>query len=401
MTLVNPTKSIMTNTDIYSILSSKPNNPHYLKRYFKFITSCKNYGVEYTEAHHICPKAKDLFPEYESFKKYPWNKVSLTARQHIIAHIILWKAYCGSQSTALDYMLNIQHEGTGYNKRKIPTAISVRYAAKIREECRSNRTGMAPYFKKSGQSLGLLSTSDPRIIEEGLVGGLYGHKMTEDSRESMRRAKDPYRTIALRFLDAETTVLIADLQSYLDQGWTAGLSDVDRTHNKIDRYESLSEQLTGRGFYALPDGTYYDRLYDTDQRILELGLITLPKTYIQSQSSKDNQVKAAQYNQDSLFYNDGKCNKKFKKDPGSPWILGCIDWDRTAQSAGTSAALKDSVTWNDGVKNYRISATDTPKIGWVRGMAPQKVRQYKYIKDGNIILVASGLPIPDGFTRHK
>lgn len=30
----------MTSNDIYSILESKPHNPHYLKRYFKFIVSC-------------------------------------------------------------------------------------------------------------------------------------------------------------------------------------------------------------------------------------------------------------------------------------------------------------------------------------------------------------------------
>jgi hypothetical protein len=82
--------------DIYSILASRPHNPHYLKRYIFFITKCQQINYEQPhifESHHICPKANDMFPEYASFKKHPWNKANLTPRQHFIAHMILWKAF--------------------------------------------------------------------------------------------------------------------------------------------------------------------------------------------------------------------------------------------------------------------------------------------------------------------
>jgi hypothetical protein len=88
--------------DIKEILSSKPHNPHYLKRYIWFIEYCqkanKDY-IGYTEKHHICPQAKDLFPEYKSLRKHPWNCVVLTPRQHLIAHFILVKIYPDSQSS--------------------------------------------------------------------------------------------------------------------------------------------------------------------------------------------------------------------------------------------------------------------------------------------------------------
>jgi hypothetical protein len=95
--------------DIYSILASKPHNPHYLNRYITFIEQCqqKNVGYDgYTENHHICPKAKDMFPGYVNFKKHPWNKAELTARQHFIAHLILWKTFPAVKSTskALKFM---------------------------------------------------------------------------------------------------------------------------------------------------------------------------------------------------------------------------------------------------------------------------------------------------------
>lgn len=80
---------------IYEILSAKPHNSHYLMRYYKFILYCKekNVNTRHLESHHICPKAKDLFPEYSSFSKNKWNKIKLTPRQHYIAHWMLYKAY--------------------------------------------------------------------------------------------------------------------------------------------------------------------------------------------------------------------------------------------------------------------------------------------------------------------
>jgi hypothetical protein len=84
------------NNTTAEILFSKPNNPHYLKRYIRFIEGCQEVNEDfagYTEKHHICPQAKDLFPEYKSLKKHPWNCAILTPRQHFIAHHLLWKAY--------------------------------------------------------------------------------------------------------------------------------------------------------------------------------------------------------------------------------------------------------------------------------------------------------------------
>ncbi len=82
--------------DIYTILSSKPHNPHYLKRYVAFIKNCKLKNTEHNikiHKHHICPRAKDMFPEYKSFANHKWNCAKLTPRQHFIAHILLWKMY--------------------------------------------------------------------------------------------------------------------------------------------------------------------------------------------------------------------------------------------------------------------------------------------------------------------
>ena len=88
----------MTSHDIYTTLTSKSHNPHYLKRYYKFVLLCalanKNLSKgDYTENHHICPKAKDLFPEYTNLSLFPWNSIKLTRRQHILSHYLLAKSY--------------------------------------------------------------------------------------------------------------------------------------------------------------------------------------------------------------------------------------------------------------------------------------------------------------------
>ena len=87
------------------VLKTKPHNLHYLNRYIKFINHCiDNPILSKTEDHHICPKSSDLFPEFKSFKKYPWNMAKLTLRQHYIAHRLLWKAFGGRQSQAFKLM---------------------------------------------------------------------------------------------------------------------------------------------------------------------------------------------------------------------------------------------------------------------------------------------------------
>jgi hypothetical protein len=89
------------------ILKTKPHNEHHLNRYIRFINDCvaknKSVQLDYSEKHHICPKAKDMFPEFKSLKQYPWNCAVLSFRQHLIAHYMLLKAY-KSQSQILSYI---------------------------------------------------------------------------------------------------------------------------------------------------------------------------------------------------------------------------------------------------------------------------------------------------------
>lgn len=155
----------MSSIDIYSILSSKPHNPHYLKRYYKFILWCQQINSTKTKEelgkiskHHICPKAKDLFPEYESFKKFSWNKAILTGRQHFIAHHILWKTYFGSQIDAF-WMMSGKYK------------LSSRQYEKLRFEHSNNMRE----FQLNMSANGIHSFQNKKFIEE--------HKIRNKNRD--------------------------------------------------------------------------------------------------------------------------------------------------------------------------------------------------------------------------
>ena len=364
----------MTSNDIYSILSSKPHNPHYLKRYWKFIQWCQdanqNTIPEYTEEHHICPKAKDLFPEYKSTSKYQWNIVNLSNKQHIIAHVILWKSYGGGQAQALDYIINRFNSGSNQyslSERKIPTSIVIRYAAKIREEVRIMSLGMSTYKDKEGNKF-YIHKDDPKIQELNLIGNNAGIKFSEDSIESLRRSKDHNRVITMYFLGMRTSVKVREMQMYLDQGWTTSRTDADKKEGRLSGSPAKTEKMKGRSKWAYPDGTYFDFIHKDDPRIQELGLICY-----ETNKCREGYLKRAalakEANQDSQFYNDGTIMKKFKTDPGAPWVLGQLDRDRSAQKEAC-AKRKGKLSWTNGVTN--TYAIESPGPEWKRGMAPRK-----------------------------
>lgn len=123
----------MSAEHIYSILSSIKNKEHYVKRYVKFICSLQSQKIEesqYYETHHICPKAKDMFPYYEDFSSNKWNSIKLTARQHFIAHWLLYKAYPWSSMAYVFYNFN-----NGY-KTKSSKRNSYKISSRVYENLR-------------------------------------------------------------------------------------------------------------------------------------------------------------------------------------------------------------------------------------------------------------------------
>ena len=366
----------MDSESIYVLLTSKNHNQHYINRYWKFIQRCQHRQLvgEYTESHHILPKAKDLFPEYADVKKFKWNSVDLTAREHIIAHIMLWKAYGGSQTASVFYMLNVQNDNTGYNKRSVPPALLIRYAAKTREEQRKIRLGKS-VFKDSDGNKFFLDVDDPMIEELNLVGNNLGLTHNEITKEKMKRSKDHSRRVAMWFLNIKRTVVANSIEhvEMIDQGWLPFKTSESYDYGRELQAAKSSGKLSGTMRYMTPDGVFFGRLSFDDPRIAELGLIT-QKTEKSVSAAIENVLKASQANIGRKTYNNGTVEKRFHSDPGGEWRLGRlprIGEYLTNHASATSAALRGTVTWNDGVRCYRIKPGQVPEEGWVKGMIKQ------------------------------
>lgn len=103
----------MSSEDIYSaIINRAPKNAshHEIYRYTSFIIRCVDHNINTNfndvgyENHHILPRS--LFPEYQCFSSFPWNKARLSYRQHIIAHWMLARIFGGDMNRTLWYMSN-------------------------------------------------------------------------------------------------------------------------------------------------------------------------------------------------------------------------------------------------------------------------------------------------------
>jgi uncharacterized cupin superfamily protein len=219
--------------DIYSILSSKPHNPHYLNRYITFIKQCqqKNVGYEgYVEYHHICPKAKkDMFPEYEDFRLHPWNRAVLTARQHFIAHIILSKAFykSSSQKVCLWFMMNTSREDIKITSR---TYEKVRKNfAKFSSEMRK---GTITVKDKLGNTF-RVSTNAQRYLSGELIHITKGKATVKDKEGNASQVDldDP------RYLSGELVPITKDTTTVKDKD-----GNIFRVQKDDPRY--LSGELT-------------------------------------------------------------------------------------------------------------------------------------------------------------
>lgn len=174
--------------DIYSILTSKPHNPHYLNRYITFVKKCqqKNIGYEgYTEEHHICPKAGDMFPEYICLKTNPWNRAVLTARQHFIAHIILWKVFgdCRSCAESLWFMSNGKWKDYS-NSSRVYETVKLGLGKVWKERGRilgKNNLNNVPVYDPISQSIIRISKDHPRYTTGELKHHSSGNRVGRNS----------------------------------------------------------------------------------------------------------------------------------------------------------------------------------------------------------------------------
>lgn len=304
--------------DLYSILSSKSNNVHYLKRYIKFIKYCieinKNLDKSiYTEEHHIAPRAKDLFPEFKDFNIHKWNQVTLTARQHLIAHVILWKTYKGSQSTALNCMLSMQNH-IRFN-HVMPSLCIIKFAIKARIDANFQRKGKSVYKDDNGIKF-YLHYTDPKIKELNLVGHSHGSKHSSNRKRLISISK-----IGLVIWNDGIIDKYFKSDDNPGEGWVKGSIILKNCHAGLMWNDGITHK-------------YFPNSIDPGE-----GWIR-------------GRIKSSE----SVWWNDGVNNKQFHKNiiPDVSWNLGRVNKGKMSW-------------WNDGVNDKLFSKDNDSYDGWTKG----------------------------------
>lgn len=366
--------------NLFEILSSKSQNTHFINRYIKFIKWCNEVNSsiegEYLECHHICPKSDDLFPEFSDFSVNEWNMIELTSRQHIIAHVMLWKIFGNSQTIALHYMLNVQNVDTYFSNRKVPPSIKIRYASKLKSEYNISRKGKA-VFKDENNIKYLLDIDDPKIKELNLVGNNTGNTHSEEAKQKMSIAKYPNKTVKMYFLDCEISVkLFSEIFSdYLAQGWSTEYSQEDMQWVKDRKNKHVSDKLVGRARYCLPDGEYFGMLYKDDPNIITLNL-QVQYTESNKKQLESIQQLGAQALIGTNIYNNGTEEARFIDSPDDPqWVKGRLPRSESHSKNQKEAARKAQLgtkAWHNGIVCKRYPDGVNPGDGWVMGLLPRK-----------------------------
>lgn len=265
---------------IYNILSSKPHNKHFLSKYIRFIENCEesNKTIDescYTEIHHVCPKANDLFPEYKNLEDFPWNKAVLTARQHYIAHQMLMKIYGGSQTYAFVAM-NRQARKSSKQKNRYTKTNSTFYQNAKKEVKRLQsiaNKGFSAYTDSLGNTI-RCKTDDPRVLSGELVsktkGRIHKKHTPEKSKERRRHFQELFKNVPkyryMYFLDMKVKINIKEqiFVELYDQGWrlnrTKESKSRDSTNLNFSKFDNKIQKLLQECDYSR-----YRILYDIDQ----------------------------------------------------------------------------------------------------------------------------------------
>lgn len=280
-----------------------------------------------------------------------------------------------SQCAAIHYMLNVQNSfTTSKSRREFPLALYIRYAVAAKAAYKEYRLGKAVYKDKEGNMF-LLPTDDPRVLSGELVGNMTGHKMTNESKEKFRRAKDPYRTTQVYKFDGERkskSILVSDLQKYIDNGWAEEKPEEYIFDAKENQRTKSSEALTGTTTFYYPSGTYYGRIPHDSPIIKELGLVHIRSDKQSKQASEQAKMNASRSDVQAkksasvsklkwCYDPETKINTRLETVPPG-WILGKFG----------DSPIGGSSTWNDGVTNYRIKAGEQVPEGLTKGMAPRR-----------------------------
>lgn len=139
---------------------------HYYNRYIKFIDECSSREkLGYKERHHIIPKSLGGSDSKD-------NIIHLSAREHFIAHWLLWKAYRNVQMAK------------AFNLMKINPSGDVRYINSRAYEVFKSEYSILLSTHMSGENHHNFGKTTPQEVKQKISKSLLNRKRSKESIES-------------------------------------------------------------------------------------------------------------------------------------------------------------------------------------------------------------------------
>lgn len=171
---------------------------HY-RRYLKFIEALKHQEITgYSEAHHIVPKSLGGSDDSS-------NLIRLTARQHYVAHWMLWKAIGGVAGRSFFMMSNFGKYGK-VNSKAYEKARE-EYSKQVSEQLtgKPSQNPFSPECREKMRLAKLGKKQSPDHIQKVIETRL-GKPLSDDHKKSLSRAKSGISTRGSGWKHDATTI---------------------------------------------------------------------------------------------------------------------------------------------------------------------------------------------------
>lgn len=377
------------------LLQKCPNtrrNKHYLKRYVRFIVACidnnKSLSADtYTENHHILPRGKTFWPEYASFRKYPWNKATLTPEQHFLCHLMLARSLGGYMWFAFN-MLSMRN---GYQDKR--TKMSSRFYGEIKRNVVINLREKAKGKKKT-----------PEEIEKWKAS----RKGYEHSPSTKQKMKDTHKrknfytstiTLYQGIYKIEVLKYSDKLYQYIGEGWSKRVTKEylkEKSKDRVYKRTRLVKAYKGQFYCWVVNES--DDYYDCLENGCSSTMTEEYKTRLKNE--KSNKMKGI--------------SRPRKVRAPTRWCY-TIDGKRTKVNVGKlppegvyeNSPLSKHLYWHVDLENrlaIRCSSFEAEVNGYVKIESPNKGR-VKYVTDKGENLYLSDLWkedwVPVNLTRYS
>ena len=154
----------------------------YSKMYISIIAKAQSHNRQktkkhqpnytYFENHHILPKS--IFPVFDDIKRYSWNFVLLTPREHFLCHLLIWKHYksirCVVGERKMSYALRYMNNTNEYNSKHYEKCkLNLYHSEETKEKIRNQRKLQAPMSAASKIKCGDTSRNKIWTLNQGRI----------------------------------------------------------------------------------------------------------------------------------------------------------------------------------------------------------------------------------------